>query len=228
MVAPFDSLEVRWFFEGALSESAPTVAAWFRARAAAIAAAGGELARPEDNWRRDEYLMTPCGAACGLKYREGRLEFKGRVCDFGRHRFAGDHVGLVERWMKWSCEEQPPGAAADAGWLGAGHGLRERIVAVEKNRILCALALDGVPLQDAHVNAELTRLRVPPSPREGHWTLAFESPYEPDLRGPFARRVAEFLAEWPLQPLAATRSTGYPAWLLAASGQARSSPSRTP
>ena len=77
------SLETRWFFETCPSSSEQFL--------------GGVH---EPTVRIDWYAF-PCDRGCGIKLREGRLETKLLVEDFGSQRF--DFVdGNVESWHKWS------------------------------------------------------------------------------------------------------------------------------
>ena len=208
---PYDTLEVRWFFDGSLAEAAPEVEAWFsRVTPHGIEGNRHSCSWPAA-WRRDRYLTLAGAEDMGVKLREGRLEFKGRVDTFGAERFADRVRGVTERWMKWSHS------------IGTRPDDAMSVVLVEKRRILRRLNLAGGTLveipsgpstTDPAVDFELTRIRFAGSPTETHWSLAFEAfPYDSGLHGVFNRIVGDLLAEWPLEALSAESSMSYPAWL---------------
>ena len=216
------TLEARWFFPGPLEETGQGVEAWFRTRAIGSgkpAPLAWDPAPPA--WRRDRYLVIPGEDDMGIKWREGRLEIKGREAVLGRVVFAPGIEGLCERWIKWSYA----GPSIERRFFGLFHGVgAQGIALVEKRRMQRLLALDaaggateigrGEPRLRG-VNVELVEIRVPGAPNEAHWSLAFEAfPGDPQMPEPFTAIVARFLAGCPALPLAAERSMAYPRWLL--------------
>ena len=196
---PYDTLEVRWFFDGSLAEAAPEVEAWFsRVTPHGIEGNRHSFSWPAA-WRRDRYLTLAGAEDMGVKLREGRLEIKGRVDTFGAERFADRVQGVTERWMKWSHA------------IGTRPDDAMSVVLVEKQRILRRVSLAGGTLveipsgqstPDPAVDFELTRIRFAGSPTETHWSIAFEAfPYGLDLRRPFSRIVGGLLSGWPLGSL---------------------------
>jgi hypothetical protein len=219
---PWSTVEVRWFFEGALEETGRGVEAWFRARAHAgsrqPAPIAWEPAPPA--WRQDRYLVVPGHDDMGIKWREGRLEIKGREAALGPRVFAPGIEGRCERWIKWSYA----GDRVAQRFLDLFHDDRsvDGAVLIEKRRLQRLFRLDdrgettevgGVEPRERGVNVELTRIRVRDRP-EAHWSLAFEAfPGDVHTAEMLAPIVARFLEGFPVMPLAADRSRSYPRWL---------------
>jgi hypothetical protein len=223
---PWSTLEARWFLSGPLAESGSAVEAWFRSRPRSggsdeLALIAWEPAPPA--WRQDRYLLVPGHDDMGIKWREGRLEIKGREAALGHRVFAPEIEGVCERWLKWSyageaIERRFCGRFRD----GAAHG----VVTVEKRRLQRYLRLDpsGAVVEvgpddprERGVNVELAQIRIPGSPgsRSGlHWSLAFEAFPSDQIWQTFVQVVARFLEGCPARPLSAERSMSYPRWLL--------------
>jgi hypothetical protein len=221
---PWSTLEVRWFLPGALEGSGSSLENWFRTRPRH----GGGDAPPlawvpaPPAWRQDRYLMIPGHDDMGIKWREGRLEIKGREASLGYRMFAPGIEGLCERWIKWSY-------AGDA----VAHRLRELfrggaangVVLVEKRRLQRMLAIDAAGRvteigpnepRARGVNVELAQIQVVGSARETHWSLAFEAfPGDRHRAEPFVQVVAAFLENCPALPLA-DHSMSSPRWLFGA------------
>jgi hypothetical protein len=165
----------------------------------------------------------------GIKWREGRLEIKGREAALGPTMFAPGIEGVRERWIKWSYA----GVAIERRFLGLFRSNPATgVVLVEKQRLQRLLALDGAgdatevgrdAPRPRGVSFELTRIRVPGATVEAHWSLAFEAfPGHGNIVEPFARIVTRCLEGCPALPLAAERSMAYPRWLRDLDRQARS------
>ena len=215
------TLEARWFLPGPLEETGPGVEAWFRTRP--IDAGGGPAQVAWDPappaWRQDRYLVLPGEDDMGIKWREGRLEIKGREAALGYVAFAPAIAGLCERWIKWSYA----GEAIERRCRALFHGgATPGIVVVEKRRLQRLLALDaagaateirGREPRARGVNVELAQVRLA-GPR-AYWSLAFEAfPGDAGMAAPFSRIVARFLEGCPARPLVAEQSMAYPRWLL--------------
>ena len=224
---PWSTLEVRWFFPGPPAEGASALEVWFRSRSpyggsAAPAAIAWEPAPPA--WRRDRYLVIPRQEDMGIKWREGRLEIKGREVALGHRVFAPASEGMCERWIKWSYGG--PAIERRFGDLfraGGPHGL----FTVEKRRLQRHFRLDpsGAAIEvgpddprERGVNVELAQVRTAGSPGSclaPHWSLAFEAFPGDRVSRPFMQVVTGFLAGRPALPLSAANSMSYPRWLLA-------------
>ena len=215
------TFEARWFFPGSLEETGPGVEAWFRT------APGGGGPAPlawdpaPPAWRQDHYLVVPGHDDMGIKWREGRLEIKGREAALGHTAFA-------------------PGsrACASAGSSGRTRAPRSSDVSSDCSRAAprkgSSWSRSGACNATSGSTLVLARSRsaeMPPasaasissSPRSGcldrgsnrHWSLAFEAfPGDQQMAEPFAQVVAGFLDGCPALPLAAERSMAYPRWLL--------------
>jgi hypothetical protein len=217
------TLEVRWFLDGPVDGVGREVAAWFRSRARY----GGRDRPLPLAWeptpparRQDRYLLMPGHDDMGIKWRDGRLEIKGREIALGRRAFAPGIEGICERWIKWSYA----GEAIERRWLGLfqGGGAGGTVL-VEKRRLQRCIALDAAGGREVGpnlprrrgLNVDLTRVRVGGSPRESHWSLAFEGfPGDARMFEDLAQVIAGFLEGCPARPLAAARSMSYPRWLL--------------
>jgi hypothetical protein len=219
---PWSTLEVRWFCPGALAQSGSGVEAWFRRRPRY---SGSDDPAPiawvpaPPAWRRDRYLLVPGHDDMGLKWREGRLEVKGREAALGHQVFAAGIEGRCERWLKWSYA----GAAIERRFGGL---FRDRaangVVTVKKRRLQRHLRLDPSGVvevgpndpRERGIDVELTQVRVAGSPHELHWSLAFEGfPSDDQTSERFAPVVGRFLEGCPALPLTADRSMSYPRWL---------------
>ena len=89
----YTSLEVRWFFEGAV---APDFAHWFTT-------VGQTEEWNEAERRTDTYLCIPSVDDMGVKIRhKKKLEFKGRQELLGVSAFSDLAQGVFEKWTKWS------------------------------------------------------------------------------------------------------------------------------
>jgi hypothetical protein len=220
----WSTLEVRWFCPGPLAETGPGVEEWFRARPRL--GDGGkplpiEWAPAAPAWRQDRYLLLPDHDDMGIKWREGRLEIKGREDVLGQLVFAGSSEGRAERWIKWSYASS--GIERRLAALFRDRGA-EGVVAVEKRRLQRCLCLDPPVAvfevgpdrrRQRGVDVELAQIRVPGSHCELHWSLAFEAfPGDAETSERFAQVVGRFLEACPALPLSADRSMSYPRWLL--------------
>jgi len=221
---PSSTLEMRWFFPGPLEESGSGVEVWFGTRPrygghGRPAPRAWEPAPPA--WRQDRYLLVPGNDDMGLKWREGRLEIKGRASASPPQMLAPGIAGVCEHWLKWSYA----GAAIEQRFSGLfGNGGAPGVLIVEKRRLQRCLDLDragGVHevsldhRRERGVNVELVEIRLPGPPGRLHWSLAFEAFPSEQVSELFAQTVAGFLAGCPALPLSAGLSMSYPRWLLA-------------
>jgi hypothetical protein len=171
-------------------------------------------------WRQDRYLLVPGHDDMGIKWREGRLEIKGREATLGPTEFAPAIDGVCERWLKWSYA----GAAIERRFLrlfqgGAGDG----VVLVEKRRLQrhlrvkrsgAVVEVDRAGARRRGVDIELAQIRLPGAPGPGlHWSLGFEAFPSDQMAARFAEIVAGFLEGCAALPLRADRSMSYPRWL---------------
>jgi hypothetical protein len=219
---PWSTLEVRWFLSGPSAESGPAVEAWFRSRPRY---GGGEPAPiawvpAPPAWRQDRYLVVPGHDDMGIKWREGRLEIKGRAAALGHQGFAPGIEGWCEAWVKWSYAGEP--IEQRFGGLFRGR-IAHGVVTVEKRRLQRHLRLDASGVvevgaddpRERGIDVELAEIRIAGSPRELHWSLAFEAfPGDAETSTRFAPAVGRFLEGCSALPLTTGRSMSYPRWLL--------------
>ena len=84
----FQSTEVRWF----VPEPIPEIIKWFGDR---------RLSLDEASSRTDFYQQIGTDAL-GIKLREGQVECKKRLNQWGVHEFMPSVRGVLEEWHKWS------------------------------------------------------------------------------------------------------------------------------
>jgi len=168
----YPTLEVRWFMRGSIPDE---VREWF---------AQGDPAPIHEPPRVDQYLCLPRSNALGIKLREGRVEIKQRLHQYGNIRFHRRVTGAIEHWRKWTMPLATTGES-----LAEILVPRSSWMAVRKERLLrcyrCeidgqVIATDGEYV-DRGCHMELTTVQA--SDRVW-WTLAFEAyGTEPSLRG---------------------------------------------
>ncbi|MGD8791898.1 MAG: hypothetical protein PVF47_05045 [Anaerolineae bacterium] len=198
----YPSIEIRWFYPGAMPEM---LAHWL------AAGANRPAGQPT---RRDHYLRLPGNAALGIKLREGGVEVKRREGAGRTVTLAPGVAGQAERWRKWRFPLAE--GRAVAGFLAPpGDWL-----AVEKKRYLQRYRLEdpggAVPIEldqgaERGCEFEISRLRAGDTI---WWSVCFEAfGRESDLERSLMVVAGQVLGgDWPL-PLAAGCSCGYPAWL---------------
>jgi hypothetical protein len=200
------------------------VAAWFAAGAHASRGQSVPWDPAPPAWREDRYLLVPDQDDMGIKWREGRLEIKGREAALGPTPFAPGIEGVCERWLKWSYA----GEAVERRFSDLFHArVAHAVVTVEKRRLQRHLQLKrsgavvevgGAGPRERGVNVELAQIRPPGSQgsRAGlHWSLGFEALPSDEVSPSFAKIVAGFLEGCPALPLGADHSMSYPRWLRA-------------
>jgi hypothetical protein len=213
---PLASLEVRWFFQGAVDQH-QVLKKWFE-----TAKRKDGLGPPEWKGRLqdkpDVYLLVPASDDMGIKWREGDFQIKGRVASLGTQVFCNEFQGKVERWMKWSYATLPePYQRIFAD--GKQNGLST--IAVSKRRALRKVRLNTLTGEAEEVDAktfidrgfgfELTDLKVG---EKAHCSVAFEAfPDDSAMDAAFTQAVEAFLADLKGVNLSATNSLSYPAWL---------------
>lgn len=194
---PLITCEMRWFFEGALPGE---VERWFER---------GKEPAPSA-WREDRYLILPGVADMGVKWREGRLEIKGRLAVLGGHAPAADIEGVTERWSKWPY---------------AGKAIEDRFRRCSKNGTItvrkrrsqrhflleaCAREVARRVVDQRGFALELTRLRIGD---DRHWTLGIEAaPDDPPMAADLVGALPQVLEGLPVA-LPRARSMSYPQWL---------------
>lgn len=199
----FPTAEVRWFYRGSVPGGVLT---WFITG----------FPEPEEQPPRvDWYLQLADGDALGIKLREGRIELKRRLHQYGIVRLAAGVDGRIEGWRKWSfplaeTEEFPEYAS-----LEAHHWTRVRKERqLKRFSITAGRQVEPVPvgsLLSDGCNAELAHI----SAAGGQWwSLAFEAfGHEPDLVETLVAIAAFALERGETPTFHAHDSYGYPQWL---------------
>ena len=179
-----ETLEMRWFKAGAIPQS---VQQWFEQTCAGTWVGQAQT-------RTDWYLrpIAPCDYF-NLKFREGRLEMKWRQEKLATFYLHQNWEGVVEKWVKWLCEEESLKAffPEDSVWA-----------AVEKTRQQRQFVLS---LETA-CNLELTQLRVQ---NQQWWSLGLESTGDIDSLHAIALQVSQNCPE----TLTHAEAAAYPHWL---------------
>ena len=199
------TLELRWFFEGAIPDD---VRRWFDA------VLPGPTVEPAR--RSDFYLIVPGRDDINLKLRERRLELKWRSRSAP---FVSDRVtarGTTELWEKWSWSYARE-ADVEAGFADGVRGPRVDVGKVrwqrnyEVNRSGELHPMASQDPADRSLAIEVTELAVR---GQQAWTLAFDA-IGPAPDAILAHAVERLLEAVPKAPrLANNRSFGYPRWLM--------------
>ena len=194
---------MRWFIRGSIPEE---VREWF---------ARGDPAPIHEPPRVDHYLCIQKSNALGIKLREGRIEIKQRLHQYGNIRFHRRVTGAIEHWRKWSMPLATTGESLaeilvpKSSWIG-----------VRKARMLRCYrcAADGQVIAspggyvDRGCHMELTGVQAGD---RVWWTLAFEAyGTEPSLRASLASTMG-YVLERDGAPISldARDSYGYARWL---------------
>ena len=199
----YPTLEVRWFIRGSIPEE---VREWF---------VRGDPAPVDAPPRVDYYLFLQRSNALGIKLREGRIEIKQRLHQYGNIHFHRRVTGVIEHWCKWSL----PLAATHDGWAGMLVP-RSSWIAVRKERMLRGYRCDAdgqvvaTPggYADRGCHMELTGVQAGD---RVWWTLAFEAyGAEPSLRSSLASTMGYILeSDGAPCSLDGRDSYGYARWL---------------
>lgn len=216
---PLASHEVRWFFEGSVNQHA-SLKSWFETVAPISKNSGVGKPVPEGRLgdEPDVYLLVPGSDDMGIKWRERKLQIKGRVSSIGTQVFCERHQGKIERWMKWSYSDMP---AAYKRLFVAGKETGLVTASVRKTRALRKVRLDTMTGKAQEVDAqtfvdrglgfELTDLEVA---GKAYCSLAFEAfPNDSAMDAAFTQAVESFLDGLKELDLTAACSQSYPAWL---------------
>ena len=194
----YPTVEARWFQQGTIPA---TVLAWFQR--------GRMEPRPEPS-RVDHYLRQTGGGSMGIKLREGRLEIKERVAQYGETQLSARAAGFVEAWDKWSF---PLSSTLDDPQLASSW------IEVRKTRQVYTLQISegaASPLDEfmfltAGCNLELAQIEVR---GEAWWSLGLEAFGEASGNLRRFTIVANYAFTRGESPILETGfSCGYPAWL---------------
>ena len=194
--------EVRWFFKGLLP---PGVMNWFYQ---ADPKPAGSAAR------EDLYLRLPESQTLGVKVREGRIEIKQRLQDFGVVNLHERVAGYMEQWRKWGFAlvedvETIPQLGQSAEWIGVAKERRLRKYEITKTEAVGAIPIDLLVARGCA--AELGEIRVA---GETWWSLCFEAFGEIATLQDNLLRVAAHVFQGEGTPrLEAKDSLSYPGWL---------------
>ncbi len=221
-----ESYECRWFFNAHSNEQVlpEGVKESFLESGDWAGVRDLELDFPE-KWREDTYVCLPLGSTSptiGIKLRDERninkpirLEYKGLVSDFGDVSW-GDAVGRVERWSKWSYQNEEVGPH-----LWSSVTKSEHRVVVAKRRITRKLRLGGRhgieevahdDWVDRGLGIELTIVRANDA---SFWTLGFEAfPMDSAMPADFSSVVRRFMAGFAFaESCTREASLSYPSWM---------------
>jgi hypothetical protein len=208
------SCEVRWF----LTSAPETATTWFERR-------GHHFSNDDQQpGRFDFYLISKTMRNdLGIKLREGSVEIKERVADFGAHTFGNLAEGRVEAWRKWSFKlaHTREGGTDEALHITRQDGHSGDWMPVGKERLLVMLEIgeEGrVLLSDAPAfslqegcGVELTKVRLPD---RVCYTFALEAFSQAGQEYPNLKRAMDSMtAEIPDLKLLLSESMGYPEFL---------------
>lgn len=197
------SLEMRWFYSGALPKS---IAQWFGSDSL-----GGYLSPPEE--REDIYLLVPGCDYLGVKLRGKTLEVKWRQGELGAMQFGNRWEGKAEKWLKWVCADTMAPVSADiiatGKWVGVKKKRSLRLYHVSESGAVMSVPVEAPIPQGCTV--EITQLNINGSP---WWTVGFEAFGSESLLTETLQTVATWVSKsYQGQKLKAEDSSGYPNWL---------------
>ncbi len=194
----FPTLETRWFYPGPIP---PDVLAWYHY---------GERAPEAQPTRIDYYLRLGDNDDLGIKLREGRIEIKQRVEQYGVEHLHERVRGLVEGWRKWSFGVDDLGSGlGDTSWIAVRKARRlRRYLVTDAGDVI---AITGVEITAPGCNVELAELAIHD---ETWWSLAFET-FGPEatLHATFTHVVRHVLRGNAVPSLDAGHSFGYAQWM---------------
>ncbi|HSF73696.1 MAG TPA: hypothetical protein VLA84_07840 [Microcoleus sp.] len=197
------SLEMRWFYSGALPKS---INQWFGSESL-----GGYLSPPEE--REDIYLLVPSCDYLGVKLRGKTLEVKWRQGELGTMQFGNRWEGKAEKWLKWVCADTmapiPADILATGKWVGVKKKRAQRLYQVSTPGSLMSVPVEAPIPQGCTV--ELTQLNINGS---AWWTLGFEAFGSESCLTESLQTVASWTSKsYQAQKLKAEDSSAYPIWL---------------
>ena len=199
----FQTIEVRWFYQGALPDE---IGKWFDKV--------GERLEKIDT-RSDVYLQSS-SPDVGVKLRQGNLEVKYRQQELGRFAIDGMGNSRIEQWSKWICMDDgaglsPTKLADKPGWLKVDKIRDRRLYRVEFGE---QIELTQLATPTADIAAiELTQLQVLD---QNWWTVACEYfGKDLDIDRQFLPLVRMLCAGSSLSGDRVRVSCGYPQWLKA-------------
>ncbi|MBA3965035.1 MAG: hypothetical protein H0X47_04560 [Nitrospirales bacterium] len=206
------SAEVRWFFEGTLSQE---IDQWF--------SASDFVSKLEI--RDDSYLVFPQSISVGVKFRDGKLEIKSKVKSLGVRTYPSDVIGHVQVWDKWSYGDKESKSLL----MQLQQMLTKYTkvwVTVKKERKLRKISMDqGNPFEVAPesrphngCNFELTKIVAN---HMRYWSIGFEAFGDPAKVEESLDKVVEHvltnasipISDAPKTILSANYSHSYPEWL---------------
>ncbi len=204
-----DTLEVRWFIDGAPPSS---VVDWMKSRGA-----------DPESARTDLYLVSD-DPAMNVKLREGKVQTKHRIGDRTPVEFAETVKGVQERWVKWSFptveqhhdlfDDDPTGL-----WVPV-HKERIRLVIDPDEQ---ADRLDHmIESRPSVAKIELTNVRA-----EGQraWTICMEAGGRPEtLPGTLQQMGRHLFSQGSPPELTREHSYGYARWIQTLSEESTSDP----
>ena len=197
------SLEMRWFYSGALPKS---IAQWFGSDSL-----GGYLSPPEE--REDIYLLVPSCDYLGVKLRGKTLEVKWRQGELGAMQFGNRWEGKAEKWLKWVCADTmapvPADILATGKWVEVKKKRAQRLYQVSAPGSLISVPVEAPIPQGCTV--ELTQLNINGS---AWWTLGFEAFGSESSLTESLQTVATWTSKsYQAQKLNVADSSAYPIWL---------------
>lgn len=193
-----DTLEVRWFVDGAPPDAAVD---WVR-----------DLGAEAETTRTDLYLVSN-DPGMNVKLREGKVQTKHRIGDRTSITFADAVEGIQERWVKWSFptveqhhdlfEDDPTGL-----WVPV-HKERLRLeVEPDEQADLLDHMIESDPTE---AKIELTEVRAE---GERAWTICMEAEGRPEALPGTLQQMGNYLFSRDTPPdLPKTSSFGYSRWI---------------
>ncbi|MCB0807372.1 MAG: hypothetical protein KDC05_16385 [Bacteroidales bacterium] len=195
--------EIRWFIPGNVPEM---VAAWFDAQ-------GGNMISEPD--RTDTYLVLPKTNNVGIKVRQGRVEIKKLIRNFGETKISTNLSGYREMWQKWSFDVDPAGNLplsfnlGTSQWSGISKKRKLFRFAIEINKLIPLQSESPFPENGAHI--ELAEISINSN---NWWTFGVEAfGHENQLENHLQLMLDQGIKHPEFDVFLKKTSMSYPGWL---------------
>jgi hypothetical protein len=137
---PVMTHEVRWFFPGELARF-PELRHWIKTAQPFPLDGAGVPSQPAClDGCSEVHVLIPGADDVSIRWRDGRLQIKGRMSRLGLQRFGRRFYGSVDVWAQWSHDGDEV-KHAFGGWFARAPEAAWQTAAVRKTRIVRKMRL---------------------------------------------------------------------------------------